>query len=121
MAETILAAEAVQLLIDSASDKSKFDKSIEHLISLPAPEFLVVCMQALSREPAAHLIRLQLSKLLLQLGCYSFAIEQLKILKAEFSSQALNDLLQKIEQISLTDQGQGATLASFDIELLDPE
>lgn len=118
-------SEAVQLLLDSASAKEKFDKAVERLTSVPPPEVVIACMQALHREPKAHLIRLQLAKLLLQLNSQSFAIEQLKVIKLDSNSEALVELIEKLERLyaNNAEQQVSATLASldFDIELLDSD
>lgn len=118
-------SEAVESLIATANDKEKFSETLNLLSEVNIAELVLVCLQALSREPKAHLIRLKLARLLLETDCTSFSLEQLKILQNSCQSSALNELMENISNLytsQLADKA-GSTLASvdFDIELLDED
>jgi hypothetical protein len=123
--------KAVQILLNAASSKEEFTAAVLELESLSEPEFLLVLLKALSMESQAKLVRLRLARLLMELGCNPFALEQLIILKSQSDSRSLEALIEKIAAQSGPKDGgnmqtegmSSQTLASldFDIDVIDED
>lgn len=124
--------DIITVILEKGASAASFDRVTAAISKLEAADRVLVLLQALSRNPDLMLVRLHLAKLLWQLDCAHFALEQLQYIHRNISSSGSEALIKLIEKfggsISNTSEGKTdvsdtTTLASvdFDIEVLDPD
>lgn len=118
--------EVIALAVAKCADADSFHEVAQQVGRLEPADRLLVWLRTLSLNPDLVFVRLELAKLLCQLGCAPFALEQLQqihVASASKNSEALKTLIAKLGgnpiQADATDSGPATdsrTLASLDLE-----
>lgn len=123
------ADDLVQRALEHANDTTDFRAVARSIQELSPADALLIWLKVLSKNSSLLLPRLELAKLLWQLECIPFALEQLQRIDQlnEGKSEAIRKLIERMggrvgsESAKPADSGDGKTLASldFDVDGLD--
>ena len=96
-------------ILERGADSASFSKIAPEVSALEPADALVVWLKALSKNPDLILARLQLAKLLWQLDCVPFALEQLQQIETKVGSAQSESLKNLIVRLGGSSQGNGDT------------
>ena len=122
--------ELIALVLERANEGASFREVLPRLAELRPADAVIVLIKALSKHPELILARLELARLLWQLDCAPFALQQLQEIEKSVASEGSAALKSLIERLGGSPKdgsqqtespGEHKTLATmdFDIEILE--